>query len=489
MKLSNLFGEFIPTAVYTDGALDPDPEIRGICTDLSEVKEGYLFAAVKGIKFDGYRLCGKAEELGAVALLTDRPAERTAAVNIVVPNVRKALAVFSAAFYGNPSQDLRLVGITGTNGKTTVSYMLGHILNSYGRPTAILGTAGYVSPSGDSVSAPYTTPEPILLHKQLALIRDGGGEFVVMEVSSQALDQKRVYGLEFEVGIITNITVDHLDYHKSFRAYKEAKLKLLPMSEKRVLNADSSELYPYISFSDVICFSSTGKDASVSAEDVNILPDGGVSFSIRYEGALYPVKLALPGLFNVSNALAAFCAACALGIPPDVSAKALFSFRGVKGRCERVDVNRDFSVMIDFAHTPDGLSNILTALRPFVKGRLICVFGCGGDRDRSKRPLMGKIAADRSDYVFITSDNPRSEPGMAIINDILEGIKNGCPIEVIPDRKLAIERALAFAEKDDLVLIAGKGHEEYQIVGDRKIEFDERKIIKDFLSRKEDSVE
>ncbi len=486
MKLTDLFGEFIPDEVNLNGAPNPNPEISSICTTLSDVTAGSLFAAIPGRKFDGHSLCQKAVEFGAVALLVEKPIKVRGAVTVTVPNVRKVLAIFAGEFYGRPADSLKLIGITGTNGKTTTSYMLGHILNTLGHKTAILGTTGYISHSGTREAVEYTTPEPLLLHKQLSLIKESGAEFGVMEVSSQALDQKRVYGIEFAACVFTNLSVDHLDYHKTMQEYRDAKFKLLSMASHRIVNADCGFFDRIVSLPGVTTFSFE-KDSAFQGKNVRFSSENGsgTRFDVLYEGRTYDLEISLPGIFNAYNALSAFSTACTLGFDPYAVADALESFPGVRGRCESVPTNRDFSVIIDYAHTPDGLSNILLALRPFVKGRIICIFGCGGDRDKSKRPLMGQIASANSDYVIVTSDNPRTESRIGIVNDILSGIPPRSPVEVIPDRRAAIIKGILEAKKDDLVLIAGKGHEEYQIIGTQKIEFDERKIISEALEYKE----
>lgn len=461
-------------------------EILNICTSLPEIKDGSLFIAIKGINFDGHTLCERAEVLGASVIISQKKLEDIHICNIVVSDTREALALIAANYYENPADDLILAGITGTNGKTTTSYMLHHILTRAGYGTGIIGTVGNRI-GNENISGGYTTPEPMQLHSLFQRMRQCGIGHGVMEVSSHALDQKRVAGLNFEVGIFTNLTLDHLDYHKTFENYRDAKLQLFKNSKHCLANADSLCSEDFLKVDGAKSFSLRDENADYYALNIQGMDGSDDGFDIKYDvkckDGTYPVKINMPGLFNVYNSLAAFGGALLMGINPQVVIEALATFEGVKGRMEYIKTDKPFNIIIDFAHTPDGLLNLLVSSRPFTKNRIIVVFGCGGDRDKAKRPMMGQLADLHSDVAIVTSDNPRSESPERIVFDIMEGTSRRDGIIPIVDRREAIAYALSVAKAGDTVLIAGKGHETYQIIGDKKIDFDEREIIFDILGK------
>ena len=340
--------------------------------------------------------------------------------------------------------------------------------------------------AGDTVfHSERTTPDSFELNCLFSKMTERGCEYCIMEVSSQALSQGRVDGLTFDCAVFTNLTKDHLDYHKTFENYSAAKKKLFSMCRTGIINIDDEKgLYMTSGEScQSVTYSLLSDTADYTAKNIVQSP-GSTEYEIIHKNQRIKVHLRIPGLFSVYNSLAAIVCACEEGIPIEKAAEALKDSKGVKGRAEVVPTNRDFTVIIDYAHTPDGLENILKTLRAFAKGRIITAFGCGGDRDKSKRPVMGEIASELSDYLIVTSDNPRSENPQEIIKDILKGCKNAeITVETVENRRKAIERALAIGEKDDIILLAGKGHETYQILGDKKIHFDEREIVSEYLNR------
>jgi UDP-N-acetylmuramyl-tripeptide synthetase len=405
-----------------------------------------------------------------------------------VSSSRSALAILSNKFFGYPSKKLKLIGITGTNGKTTTSYFCESIFKEAGYKTGVVGTL--CTKIGEKVVKNFlTTPESYDLQEILSIMVKENIEYVIMEVSSHALSLERVKGCEFRVGIFTNLTQDHLDFHKNFEEYKNAKLKLfteyanLSKEFKGVINVDDENGRFFTNKMEKKYFTYGIKNkADITGENLKFVPEGTEFFLKTPKNKIY-LKLKLKGIFNLYNALAASGAAVAENIEIDIIKKGLEKLEYVPGRLEEIK-GENFSVFVDYAHTPDGLYNILLALREISKGKIILVFGCGGDRDRKKRPIMGEIAAKLSDYFIITSDNPRSEDPEKIIKEIEEGVKNvkgnfGYEIEI--DRETAIRKALKIAKKNDTVIIAGKGHEDYQIFKDRIIHFDDREVVKKVL--------
>ncbi len=457
-----------------------DVEITGITIDSREVKPGYAFVCITGAVRDGHEFAKIAAQSGAAVIVAEH------AVDVGVPVVeyadtKLALAEISSVFYGEPEKKLKLIGITGTNGKTTVSYLIKKILETAGKTVGIIGTNEILAGDRDVgiKSSTPTTPNSLELRRIFAKMLEMGAEYVVMEVSSHALDLHRVAGLQYEVGVFTNLTQDHLDYHKTMENYFLAKKKLFDISKTGVINADDE--YGARLLGDIPCKAvSIGRNnADLTAEDIKI-DAKGVEFTAVYEGRKYPVSLAIPGMFSIYNGICAMAAAFALGISPQAIVQGISSAGGVCGRLERVPTNTDYSVIIDYAHTPDGLENVLNAVNSFKKGRCIAVFGCGGDRDASKRPIMGEIGVRLADIAVITSDNPRTENPEKIIEDIVAGAGEG-EYKVIVNRREAIGYALSIAKKDDVVLLAGKGQETYQIIGTEKTHFDEREVVRELL--------
>ena len=456
-----------------------DIEISGIAYDSRKVKPGYLFIAIKGFETDGHKYIESAINNGAVAVIGEDDIACSCAY-VKTPDSRKALAVCGAQFYGNPHKKLKIIGVTGTNGKTTTTYLIRQILMLKGLRCDLIGTNQTII--GDEVTeSSRTTPESLDLFECFAKMAESGGEYVVMEVSSHSLELDRVYGVTFETALITNITQDHLDFHKTMDNYAKAKAKLFMVSKSGAVNIDDS-------YSDVILRNascpmltySIDKDSSVKAEKLN-MSERGVIFSVLRDGEVREVRLGIPGRFSVYNALGAICVCLNLGMEFSDIEKGLVLAKSVKGRIEVVPTHTPYTVIIDYAHTPDGLENIISAVRGFAKGRIITVFGCGGNRDSSKRPKMGKIAEDLSDIAIVTSDNPRCEEPSAIIEDILRGMKKDNHV-VVENRKEAIRHAMEIALEKDVIILAGKGHETYQEINHIKYDFDERTVVKEILA-------
>lgn len=484
MILSDLLNGLDYTVNNINNKAYENIKIENICNSLSEVSKNSVFVAIKGLHFDGHSLIYKALIKGASVIVTEYPIEDIKTVNVVVEDTRLAYATMCANYFGNPAKKLILTGVTGTNGKTTTVYMLEHILSEAGYKTGIIGTIETVLDKKSEKSS-YTTPEPRLMHSLLSRMADIGCTHTIMEVSSHSLEQKRVYGLNFKLGVFTNLSIDHLDYHGTMENYKNAKIKLFKQSEICLANMDSDFNEDFINYPGAYTYSVL-KAADFKAEDItgvgiNTKGMQGVKYTCVTKNGKYNISVQIPGMFSVYNSLAAFSAACLLGIDPQMAAGSLSSFKGVKGRMEYIKTNKPYNIVIDFAHTPDGLSNLLQTIRPLTPGRIILVFGCGGDRDKSKRPIMGKIAELHSDFTVITSDNPRSENPSDIINDIVKGLTKNENYITIADRTEAIKHALSMAKEGDTVVLAGKGHEEYQIFKDKTISYNEREIIKSIL--------
>ena len=481
MKLKHLITRLNPVCVTAD----PDTEISGISYDSRKTKEGDLFVAIRGFEMDGHRFIPKAiEKKAAVILCEDLPAEDVPCVQ--VKDSRLALALCSCAFYGYPADKMRVIGITGTSGKTTVSTIYKHVLEETGHgKIGLIGTAG-IQIGDREIPSDYTTPESLELQALFSQMAEEGCSHVVMEVSSHALELKRVAGITFDTAVFTNLSQDHLDFHGTMENYALAKRRIFSQCRAACVNADD----PWTGFMledcnvPVLRFG-LADGAVLRAENAQYFPDH-IAFDAVYGERRIPVELQIPGTFSVYNALAVIAAALSEGIPPEDSASALRTAHRVKGRMELVPTGENYSMLVDYSHKPDALEKALTSLRPVTKGRLICVFGCGGDRDRLKRPLMGKIAAELSDFVIITSDNPRTEDPEAILDEIEPGLQGiGTPYLRICDRVEAIHRVMDLAEDGDVILLAGKGHEDYQIVGHEKHHMDEREIIAQYLREKE----
>ncbi|MBQ3379446.1 MAG: UDP-N-acetylmuramoyl-L-alanyl-D-glutamate--2,6-diaminopimelate ligase [Clostridia bacterium] len=457
---------------------DKDIEINKVCFDSRKVEAGDLFVCIEGFKSDGHNYIAQAREAGASFFVCAHALDDETLPYIICDNTRHALSVIASNFYGNPSDKFKVIGVTGTNGKTSTTYMLKAILEKAGFKVGLIGTNQNMI--GDKViPTNHTTPESLDLQKLFYDMACEHVDYVVMEVSSHSLALSRVDCVKFAVGIFTNLTQDHLDFHKDMDDYFNAKAKLFSQCETAVINRDDDRYYELRSLikTPVLSYSIEHNDADTVAKNLR-QKSTGVDYELLIGNTIGRVSLKIPGRFSVYNSLAAVTAAVSLGIDAPLVRDAMTNFTGVVGRAELVRIDADFSVVIDYAHTPDGLENIISTINEYKKGRLITLFGCGGDRDPDKRPKMGKIATKMSDYCVITSDNPRTEDPAKIIKDIVKGIKRpACPYKVIENRREAIRYALSIAEKDDVVLLAGKGHEPYQILSTGTIHFDEREVV------------
>ncbi|HZJ85121.1 MAG TPA: UDP-N-acetylmuramoyl-L-alanyl-D-glutamate--2,6-diaminopimelate ligase [Syntrophomonadaceae bacterium] len=484
MKLSHLLKDINFDLLHGD----LDLEIEGIAYDSRKVESNFLFICIKGFKTDGHNYIQEAINNGAIAVLVqDKGIELPKTSVIRVPDTRKVLAKVAANFYKYPSLNLNLIGVTGTNGKTTISHLIKAILEEAGQKVGILGTL-YAKVGEVEKNIPHTTPEAPEIEEFLSLALEAKADHVVMEVSSHALDLNRVDCLKFNCVVYSNLSQEHLDYHKDMETYKNAKLKLFNMlgQEKDsfgIVNIDDVSADAFIeALAGKSITYAINKPADIRATEV-ITDYTGTSFTVSYNKKSFPIRLKILGIFNVYNTLAAIAFALKKGIEISLIQKALAKFPGVSGRFELVKVNKKFLVIVDYAHTPDGLENILKTASEITQNRLITVFGCGGDRDRTKRPLMGQIAASYSDFCVVTSDNPRTEDPQAIIDDIIPGldmVKNS-RYAIVIDRREAIKHTLFIAKEGDVVIIAGKGHETYQIIGDKTIDFDDRQVVQEVL--------
>lgn len=469
-----------------------DTPVKGIHYDSRQVLPGFLFVCIKGFRTDGHRFIPDVLDRGAGCLLVERSEEVPPGVAFaMVKDTRTALALVSANFYRHPSRRLYLCGVTGTNGKTTTTHLIESILHAGGQRTGLIGTIW--NKIGDRrLSVAHTTPESPDLQSLLQEMVDDGVGAVTMEVSSHGLVLKRVAECEFDAAVFTNLTQDHLDFHRDLDEYLAAKMLLFQeLGRKRtkkrvcyaVINIDDpagSRIAAQVTVP-VVTYG-IRENAVVRAGDVR-LSARGITYTVFYRGQKIPFSLPLLGEFNVYNSLAAICVGLQEKIPVPVLQEALRQVGVVPGRFEMVDAGQDFTVIVDYAHTPDGLGNVLRTARSLTRGKLITVFGCGGDRDMSKRPLMGKIAGDLSDFTIITSDNPRTEDPGRIAGQVEAGVKQAgaAQYKVLINREEAVRYALQQARRGDLVMIAGKGHETYQIIGDRQIPFDDRQVARDIL--------
>ncbi len=452
-----------------------DTEFKKVEYDSRKVSENDAFLCITGFKTDGHKYALNAVKSGASVIFCEKEIEGIDENVTVIKfeNTRKALAHIAAEFYGRPSERMNVVGVTGTNGKTTTTFLIKSVLDKIGHKTGIIGTIE--NRIGDEViPTERTTPESLELQELFKRMADEGCKDVVMEVSSHALDLHRVDEIRYNIGIFTNLTQDHLDYHITMENYKIAKSLLFERCLSSVINIDDEAGDFMVSKSKgrVITFA-IDKKADLQAENIHISADG-VKFTLDYEGEEYPVSLNTPGKFSIYNALGAIGACILMGIDMNTIIEGLSKNKGVSGRFQTVRSKRGFNAIVDYAHTPDGLENILKTAKEFVKGRIITVFGCGGDRDRTKRPIMGEIAGIYSDYCVITSDNPRTEDPARILDDVEPGTKkSGCEYIKIVDRREAINYAVKMAKEGDVVVVAGKGHENYQIFADKTIHFDD----------------
>ncbi|MDX2242150.1 MAG: UDP-N-acetylmuramoyl-L-alanyl-D-glutamate--2,6-diaminopimelate ligase [Leptolyngbyaceae cyanobacterium bins.302] len=497
MKLRELLGAIADLAQWSEHpALDA--EVKGLSTNSLACQPGDVFIGMPGTRVDGGEFWSGAIAQGAIAAIVSQSAFSKAqaalatldSAPLIVParDMAIACAQLATTFYGHPAQTLKMVGVTGTNGKTTTTHLIEFLLNSSQKRTALLGTL-YTRWQGFQQTAVHTTPFAVELQKQLAEAVAADCEYGVMEVSSHALAQGRVLGCTFEVGVFTNLTQDHLDYHRDMEDYFSAKALLFSadyLKGRAILNLDDpygKRLAAQLPKDKVWTYSTQDNNADLWTGDLTY---GAASVQGTLHTPIGSAEFVSPlvGQFNLANLLAAVGAALHLGMDLSSIVAALPQFSGVPGRMEQVKISstQDISVIVDYAHTPDSLENLLKAARPFIAGQMICVFGCGGDRDRTKRPQMGRIAANLADVVYVTSDNPRTEDPQRILDDILEGIPATVQPVVMGDRAAAIRAAIQAAQPGDGVLIAGKGHEDYQILGTEKIHFDDREQAREALT-------
>lgn len=458
-----------------------DTEVEHIAYDSRRVEKDGLFVCITGLKTDGHKYVKSAVEKGASVIVAEHMAEGMEADGLTVvlcENTRKALALISAEFYGRPSEKMNVIGVTGTNGKTTTTYLIKTILDRLGCKTGVVGTIGNMI--GDrTLHADRTTPESLELQELFAEMEKEGVTHAVMEVSSHSLALDRVAGVKYSTAIFTNLTQDHLDFHITMDNYMKAKGLLFAAADKAVINMDdkAGAYMKSVAKGPVMTTGIDSEDVDLRAENISITADG-VSYTLDYEGKQYPVKLNIPGRFSIYNSLGAIGACLLNGIKMQDIIDGLAENKGVPGRFQSIPNDLGITAIVDYAHTPDGLENILETAHEFAKGRIITVFGCGGDRDRTKRPIMAEIAGKLSDFAIITSDNPRTEDPEKIIDDAEVGIiPTKCPYHRIADRREAINEAIRMAKPDDVVIVAGKGHEDYQIFADRTIHFSDYEEI------------
>lgn len=482
MKLKDILKDIEVLAMTAD----PETEIGGISYDSRATAEGDLFTAISGFASDGHRFIPMAMGKGAAAVLCEKAPEGDVPY-VLVEDTRYALAIASRNFFGDPAGKMCMIGITGTNGKTTSTYLIKHMLEEVlGAKVGLIGTNANMI--GDTeYETERTTPESYELHKLFKEMYDAGCTHVVMEVSSHSLVLHRVAGITYDVGLFSNLTQDHLDFHGNMEEYARAKSLLFAQSKRGGYNLDDS--YGAVMKAGASCpmlsFSAGSNEADIVAKDIKLLRDC-VKFCAVTTGEIERVKLGIPGRFSVYNALAVIACGVLLGLSLADCAAALGTARGVKGRVETVPTDGDYTIVIDYSHTPDSLENVLKTVREATEGRVVALFGCGGDRDRTKRPIMGRIGTELSDFAIITSDNPRTEDPDEIIGEILEGVKVGKDHYVaITDRVEAIRYAIEHHRPGDIIVLAGKGHETYQEVNHVKHHMDEREIVADILKERE----
>ena len=490
--------ELLQGLTVLEATADLEMEISHVSYDSRQTRPGDLFVAMPGFAVDGHDFIGKAMEAGAAAVLCEKTPQggiyedgsnipQGGIPYVRVANSRRALAVVGANFYGHPADDMTMVAVTGTNGKTTTTYLLKAILEqALGAKVGLIGTNQNMI-GQEVLPTERTTPESFELQGLLAQMRDGGCTHVVMEASSHALYLDRVYGIHYAVGIFTNLTQDHLDFHKTMEAYCDAKAILFRNCDTGVVNADdpwAGRLMEHASCK-VLTYSEKA-DSDLRAESISLGADH-VAFTAVTAEKQVPVRVNIPGGFMVYNTLDVLGAALVLGISLEKSAEVLAGVPHVKGRVEVVPTpGKDYTILIDYAHSPDGMENVLSSVKGFAKGRTVALFGCGGDRDKTKRPKMGKVAADLADFAIVTTDNPRTEVPADIIADILPGFEGSdTPYVVVEDRVEAIHWTMDHAQPGDVIVLCGKGHETYQEVNHVKHHMDEREIVADYLSAEE----
>lgn len=488
MLLRDLLSPLLQKKVNGDDSI----EITGLTADSRQVKPGFLFICLTGYTVDGHSFAAKAVELGAVAVLTQRELEVDATL-VQVGDTRRAMAILADRFFGSPTRELKLIGVTGTNGKTTTTHLIDKILRDQKKQTGLIGTI-HMRIGDVSEEVKNTTPDVIDLQSSFRRMRDIETDYAIIEVSSHALEQGRVRGCNVHTAVFTNLTQDHLDYHKTMENYRFAKSLLFSQlgngyewdsMKTAVLNADdeASQLFATVTPARVITYG-IDQPADVFATDIEITGKG-TSFTAHTFAGSIGLQLKMAGKFNVYNALAAIAATLVEGVPLEDIKASLESIPGVNGRFEAVEAGQPFTVLVDYSHTPDSLENALKTVKEFAKGRVVCIVGCGGDRDRSKRPIMAQIATKYADKSVLTSDNPRSEDPQAILDDMLAGLegvdKSRYTTQV--DRREAIFHAIAEALPDDVILIAGKGHETYQIIKDQVLSFDDREVAREAIAQ------
>ena len=478
MKLKDLLKDIPVLECHAD----PELEIENVHYDSRKVTPGSLFVAVSGFASDGNRFIPMALDKGAVAVVTAKKPE-TQLPYVLVESDRLALALLGCNFFGHPAKAMTMIGVTGTNGKTSTTLLLKQVLEqTLGAKVGLIGTMANMI--GDvSIPTERTTPESFDLQALFGQMRDAGCSHVVMEVSSHAVSLERIGGTRFDIAAFTNLTEDHLDFHKTMDDYCQAKAELFRRCDKAVVNRDDSYAQRILDAARCpVLTTSVAGEGNLVARDLELQSEG-IRFTAVRDGRQVPVEVPIPGKFTVYNALTVLGIAGQLGISLADSAKALAGVKGVKGRIEVVPTpEMPYTVLIDYAHTPDGLENVISSVQDFCKGRVITVFGCGGDRDPMKRPIMGRIGVELSDIAIITSDNPRTEDPMAIIEDILKGVKKEYgEYIVMEDRRAAIRYAMDIAEKDDIIILAGKGHETYQDIQGVKHHLDEREEVAEHL--------
>jgi UDP-N-acetylmuramoyl-L-alanyl-D-glutamate--2,6-diaminopimelate ligase len=471
--------------------LAANPEILQVTCDSRKVRPGSLFVALHGAKADGNAYIADAIALGAAAIVTEdaRPGGDTRAQWIQVPDARKALAIAATNFYGHPANALQLVAVTGTNGKTTTTSVIDAIVKASGSKTGLFGTIAYHTPLGD-YQAPNTTPESVDLQNFLAEIRDAGGKYAVLEASSHALSMDRLWGCHFQAAVFTNLTREHMDYHKDFDHYFAAKKRLFEGTgagapEVAVLNSDDEYGKRLLGLATNTVTYGIESSAAISAKKFHLSFEG-LSFTAQTPKGKVQVQSALVGRINVYNLLAAIGAAQALGLSNEVIEQGIRNLQSVSGRFQRIDLGQPFQVIVDYAHTDDALEQLIQTARELnPRGRIITLFGCGGGKDRTKRPVMGEVTGRLSDLTILSSDNPRAEDPLKIISDIIVGLQKTAGKYLIePDREKAIALAMEEASTGDTILLAGKGHENYQILSDRTLEFDDREMARRALRKR-----
>ena len=477
-----LLHELIARVPVVSSNVSADTEVTAVTDDNRKVTKGCLFVCIAGSHFDGHDAAAAALQAGAAAVVTERALGLSAEIR--VENTRAAYALLCAAWFGNPADSLTLIGVTGTNGKTTSCFLMYDLLTRMGVRCGLLGTVKNCI-AGEDVPATLTTPDAFELHGLFRRMADAGCTHCLMEASSQALAQRRLEGVHFRAAIFTNLTQDHLDYHGSFEQYMLAKRMLFLQSDLAVVNADDPAAERMVQgvSCPVVRFSAQSQTTDYYAQNAQMHPTS-VSYTLVGKTQRGEVRFGVPGGFSVYNSMGAIVCLLELGFSFDTLLQCVSQFGNVPGRMEIVPTETPYTVVIDYAHTPDALENVLRSLRAITTGRIFAVFGCGGDRDRTKRPIMGGIAAANADVVIVTSDNPRTEDPEAILDDIMAGIDHpAAAVYRICDRRKAIAEAMRMAGAGDVILLAGKGQETYQIIGHEKHHLDEREVVADVLAK------